>query len=119
MTKVPTLATGNPATFPIIANLVHKSEGEIITFDEDLAIDIARLIAFEKGVKIGLASTIAVGGFFEGLKHGIFKYGESVLINIGESMNRAPEFLDGMIYTTEHIDSVDDCVPPDRENYRE
>ena len=119
VTKVPTLATGNPATFPIIADLVQKSDGEIITFDEEKCIDIARLIAFEKGIKIGPASTIAVGGFFEGLKQGIFKDGESVLINIGESMNRAPEFLEGMIYTTEHIDSVDDCTPPNRENYRE
>lgn len=119
VTSVPTLATGNPATFPIIANLVHESKGEIITYQEEKCIHIARLIAFEMGVKIGPASTIAVGGFFEGLKQGVFKDGESVLINIGESMNRAPEYLEGMIYTTKHVGSVDDCVPPNREDYRE
>lgn len=119
VTLIPTLATGNPATFPIIADLVHKSKGEIITFDEHKCLEVAHLIAYEKGVKIGPASTIAVGGFFEALKQGIFKDGESVLINIGESMNRAPEFVDGMIYTTKYVDSIDDCTPPNREDYRE
>jgi threonine synthase len=119
VTLIPTLATGNPATFPIIADLVHKSLGEIITFDEQRCLDVARLIAFEEGVKIGPASTVAVGGFFEALAQGVFKDGESVLINIGESMNRAPEFLDGMIYTTKYVDAIDDCTPPNREDYRE
>ncbi|MCF8372478.1 MAG: pyridoxal-phosphate dependent enzyme [Bacteroidales bacterium] len=119
ITLIPTLATGNPATFPIIADLVHKSKGEIITFNEHKCLEVAHLIAYEKGVKIGPASTIAVGGFFEALKQGIFKEGESVLINIGESMNRAPEFVDGMIYTTKYVDTIDDCTPPNREEYRE
>ena len=76
------------------------------------------MVVFEKGVKIGPASTVAVNGFFEALKQDLIKDGENVLINIGESMNRAPELLSEMIYTTKLVDSVNDCTPPDRETYR-
>ncbi len=118
VTAVPTLATGNPGTFPIIAKIVKNSDGEIITSAESLTADIARLVAFENGVKIGPASTIAVGGFFEALKQNLIKDGETVLINIGESMNRAPELLEKMIYTSKLVDSVKDCTPPNRQDYR-
>ncbi len=118
VTLIPTLATGNPATFPIIASLVKKSKGEIISFKETEAVKLARIISFEKAVKIGPAAAIALGGLFEAAKQGLLKNGESVLVNIGESMNRAPDFINDMIYTTEEINSVEDCLPVDRENYR-
>ncbi len=118
-TKVPTLATGKPGTFPIIANLVKKSNGEIIEFDEHHMIDIARAIAFENTVRIGPASAIAAGGFFESLKKGIINESDNVLINVGEGIRRSPEFVEEMMYTTEHVSSVDDCERFDREKYRE
>ena len=119
VTAVPTLATGNPATYPIIASLVKKSGGEIITFTEDELYDIARLIAYEKGIRIGPASTIAVGGFLKSVQQKLIKDGDIVLINIGEGVRRAPKFKEEMIYTTQSIDSIDDCEPYDREKYRE
>ncbi|MBN2669316.1 MAG: pyridoxal-phosphate dependent enzyme [Bacteroidales bacterium] len=118
-TKVPTLATGNPATFPIIAELVKKSGGEMITFDESKMIDVARLTAYEKNVRIGPASSIALGGFFESLKQGIIKNGDVVLVNIGEGVRRAPEFMEEMIYTTEHVSSSEECNPHHIEQYKE
>ena len=118
-TDVPTLATGNPATFPIIASLVKDSDGEIITFSENLVVDIAKLVAFEKGVKIGPASTIALGGFFEALKNGTLRNGETVLINIGESMNRAPELVEKMEYTSELVSVAEECKIPNREEYQD
>lgn len=118
VTDVPTLATGNPATYPIIADLVKKSDGEIITFDESLVPDIARIIGFEKGVKMGPASATAIGGFFKALEDGILKDGESVLINTGEGMNRAPELVEKMEYTSKLVSSVEECEVPNRENYR-
>ena len=63
VTKIPTLANGNPQTYPIIGSLCKKTGGEIISFDENLSTEIARLVAFETTVKIGPAATIAVGGF--------------------------------------------------------
>jgi len=118
VTAVPTLATGNPATYPIISSLVKKSGGEIISFNESELYDIARLVAYEKGVRIGPASTIAVGGFLKSVKQKLITNGDIVLINIGEGVRRAPKFKEEMIYTTQRIDSIDDCEPYDREKYR-
>ena len=118
-TEVPTLATGNPATYPIIAKIVKDSDGEIITFNEDLIEDMARIVAFEKGVKIGPASTTALGGFFKALEVNALRNGESIIINIGEGMNRAPELVEEMIYTSELVSSADECKVPNREDYRE
>ena len=115
--KVPTLATGNPKTYPIIGSLVKKSNGEIISFNEDEMADVAKLIAYETTVKIGPASAIAVGGFFEALKDGILKDGETVMINVGEGVLRALDFMAEMIYTTINVDSVDECKPPARGDF--
>jgi threonine synthase len=99
--------------------LVRSTGGEFLTFDESLYLEVARLVAFETSVKIGPAATIAVGGFFEALKKGILKNGERVLINIGEGMQRAPEMLEKMIYTSESVSTTDECRPFDRNRCRE
>ncbi|MFA6404207.1 MAG: pyridoxal-phosphate dependent enzyme [Salinivirgaceae bacterium] len=117
VTKVPTLATGKPGTYPIIAKLVKDSNGEIIEFNEANLVDVARLIAFETTVRIGPAAAIAVGGFFESLHAGHIKNGDKVLLNIGEGVRRAPDFVEEMIYTTKPIDSIDDCDRFDRNEY--
>jgi len=119
VTKVPTLATGNPATFPIIASLVYKSKGEMVTFEEEKMLDVARLVAYKKQVRIGPASTIGLGGFFESLKKGYIKNGDVVMINLGEGVRRAPEFMEEMIYTTEHVSKVDECVPHNIKDYEQ
>lgn len=119
VTKVPTLATGKPGTYPIIAKLVKESNGEIIEFNEEHLVDVARMIAFETTVRIGPAAAIAVGGFFESLDKGHINNGDKVLINVGEGVRRAPDFVEEMIYTTKHIDSIDDCERFDREALRE
>lgn len=117
VTKVPTLATGKPGTYPIIGKLTKKSNGEIIEFDESLITDISKLIAYIKHIQIGPASAIAVGGFFESLHRGIIKNGESVMINVGEGVRRAPDFMEEMIYTTKQINSIDDVEKFDRKIY--
>ena len=118
-TKIPTLANGNPQTFPIIGALVYKTGGDFLTFNEDLAVDVARLVAFENQVQIGPAAAIAVGGFFEGLKQGVFNEGERIMINIGEGMRRSPELLEEMIYTTEMVSTSEECRPFNRLDYRD
>lgn len=117
-TKVPTLATGKPGTYPIIANLVKKSNGEIIEFAEERLVDIARLIAYETTIRIGPAAAIAVGGFFESLHKGIIKKGDNVLINVGEGVRRAPDFVEEMIYTTQKVSHIDECERFDRSAYQ-
>jgi threonine synthase len=118
-TAVPTLATGNPATYPVISSLVKKSGGEIISFNEDEIYDIARLVAYETGVRVGPASTIALGGFLESLRKGLIKDNDVVLINIGEGVRRAPEFKEQLIYTTKEVSSIEECDEFDRETLRE
>lgn len=119
LTKIPTLANGNPQTFPIIGTLCKKTGGDIISYDEEKSVQIARLIAFESGIKIGPAATIAVGGFFEGLKKNLFNDGERIMINIGEGVRRSPDLLEQMIYTTQSVKSVDQCKPTNRLSFRD
>ncbi len=118
VTAVPTLATGNPATYPIIANLVHKTNGDILEFPEKNIVDVVRMVAFETHIRIGPASCIGVGGFFEALNNNKINNGDIVLINIGEGVRRSPELMEELIYTTKNISSIDQCDHFNRESYR-
>ncbi|MDD3858579.1 MAG: hypothetical protein PHW83_00150, partial [Bacteroidales bacterium] len=117
-TAVPTLATGNPATYPIISKLVKESDGTFLRMKEDKMVAIGKLIAYERKINIGPASAVCFGGFFEALNKGLIKDGESVMINIGEGVRRAPDFVEQMIYTTKNVDSVDECKPQLIDDYR-
>ncbi len=118
-TIVPTLATGKPGTYPIISDLVKRSNGSIIQMKEDKIYDIARWIAYEQKVTMGPASAVCMGGFLNALKLGLIKDGESVLINTGEGVERAPEFMENLIYTTSEVSTLDDCVTQDRAALKE
>lgn len=118
-TAIPTLATGEPATYPIIAKLVQKSDGTFLRMCESKLADYGKLVAFEQKVILGPASAVCIAGFFESLKKGLIKNGETVLLNTGEGVRRAPDYVNEMIYTTKHIDCVDDCKPHKISDYRE
>ncbi|MDR1584378.1 MAG: pyridoxal-phosphate dependent enzyme [Prevotellaceae bacterium] len=113
-TKIPTLATGNPATYPVIGELTHRSGGEIFSFEESKCEDVVRAVAFETLVGIGPASAVVLGGFFKALKRGLIKNGDVVMINIGEGLNRAPEFLESLTYTEQRVACPDECELIDR-----
>jgi threonine synthase len=113
-TTIPTLATGNPATYPVIAELVRRSGGEIFSFEESKCEDVVRAIAFETLVGIGPASAVVLGGFFRALKNGLIKNGDVVLINIGEGITRAPQFMESLVYTEQSVNSPDECKLLDR-----
>lgn len=116
---IPTIATGKPGLYPLLAQLVKRTGGEYFSAIEERAIDAARLIAFEKAVKIGPASAVAFLGFFKALKNNAIKNGESVFINMGEGVRRAISFLDEVSYSMEEITSVEDTHRFNREKYRE
>lgn len=118
-TAIAILATGHPATYPIIARLVKEVEGSFIRINEANIADYARLIAFESKVLLGPASAVCISGFFESLKQGLIKNGESVLLNVGEGVRRSPDFVNEMIYTTNVVDNVDQCKPHSMDYYRE
>lgn len=117
-TRIPTLANGNPQTYPILGPLVKETHGEFLTFDENLYLEVARLVAFETAVRIGPAAAIAVGGFFEALRRGVLNNGERVMVNIGEGIQRAPEMLEQMTYTSHAVSGLDQCKPFDRSGCR-
>jgi len=118
-TKIPTLSTGNPTTYPIIADIVKQSHGEILSFDEDMALDIARLSTFHTTVKVGPAATVAIGGFFEALMKNAIHDNDIVLINIGEGAKRSPEFMTAMNYSTIEVNAVDECPRFNRSLYQD
>ncbi|MDF1548396.1 MAG: pyridoxal-phosphate dependent enzyme, partial [Bacteroidales bacterium] len=115
---IPTIATGDPKTYPMMAPLVHRSGGEIFEIDEELAIDIARLVAYERVIKIGPASTAAIAGLFEALKLGYINNNETIFVNMGESANRAFGFMHKAAYTTSQVSSVEECGHFNREDYK-
>ena len=117
-TEVPTLATGNPATYPIVAKLVKSSGGAFLRMHEKKLLAVGKLIAYEQKVIPGPASAVGMAGFFIALKKGLIKNGETVLINLGEGPNRAPAFLEQMIYTSHNVSNVDECAPHSMNDYR-
>lgn len=117
-TEVPTLATGNPASYPIIARLVKKSGGTFLRMAEKKLLPVGKLAAYEQKVIPGPASAVCLAGFFNALKNNLINEGETVLINIGEGANRAPHFLEQMIYTSHSVNRVDECAPHSIDDYR-
>ncbi len=117
-TLIPTIATGDPKMYPLIAPLVKKTGGEIFEIKEEHAVAMARLVGYERVIKVGPASTAALLGLFESLKRGYINDNESVFINMGESANRAMNFMQETAYTTSEISSVDDCERFNRSNYK-
>jgi threonine synthase len=113
-TKIPTLATGNPATYPVVGELVRRSGGDIFSFEESKCEDVVRAIAFETLAGIGPASSVVLGGFFKALKKGLIRNGDIVLINIGEGIHRSPEFLESLTYTEQRVNRADECKLIDR-----
>ena len=117
-TEVPTLATGNPASYPILAKLVQKTGGSFLRMRENKLLSVGKLMAYEKKVIPGPASAVCMAGFFIALRKNKIKDGETVLINLGEGSNRAPYFLEQMIYTTKSVNSVEDCEPHSIDDFR-
>jgi threonine synthase len=116
-TCVPILSTGNPGSYPVVAKLVKKSNGTFIRTSEEKLADFGRLIAFESKVMLGPASAVCVAGFFDALRKGLIKNGETVLLNVGEGVRCAPQFVEQMTYTTKNVESVEECSPHTIQSY--
>ncbi|MDW7759102.1 MAG: pyridoxal-phosphate dependent enzyme [Acidobacteriota bacterium] len=116
-TSIPTLATGYPKTYPVLAPLVRRSGGEILAFSEKGALAVTRLTAFESAVRMGPAAAVAVGGFLKTLASGLIRNGDVVLLNIGEGIRRAPEFMKRLVAASSPVASLDACPLMDRKAY--
>ena len=118
-TEISILATGNPATYPLIAKLVRKSKGNFIRVEEDKVVDVARLVAYERKIHIGPASAVCILGLIKALQSGEIKKNQTVLVNIGEGIKRAPVFLQKLAHNVKNVASVDDCQVDEIKNIRE
>lgn len=116
-TTIPTLGTGYPTTYPVLSPLVRASGGEILSCDERAVVLMARLVAFKQSVRLGPAAAIVVSGFLKALQKGYIKDGDVVLLNIGEGIRRAPEFMERMIYTSKKVKSVEECCLSDKKEF--
>lgn len=85
---------------------------------ESKLLSVGKLISYEQKVIPGPASAVCLAGFFIALKKNQIKDGETVMINIGEGANRAPLFLEQMIYTSQNVQEVDECAPHSINDYR-
>ena len=116
-TEISILATGKPGLYPLVGKLVRESGGEIVAFPEQYCVDVARLVAIEKAVRIGSAAAIGVGGFLYGVRAGHIASGDVVVVCVGEGVRRSPEFALKMASSTE-VDSANPAKPVDRDKYR-
>jgi threonine synthase len=112
-----TLATGNPTAYPYLARLVRAGDGAFFTFPEELAPQVARVVAFETGAFIGPAAAIGIGGFFAALKQGAIADGELVMIAVTDSIRRDPEFLLDQNRPSVTVREISDCRMEQRAAY--
>jgi threonine synthase len=117
-TEISILATGNPATYPLIAKLVQKSNGNFIRVKEEKAIDATRLVAYERKIHIGPASAVCILGLIKAIQNGEIKDNQTVLVNTGEGIKRSPAFLQKLGHNIKQISSVEECQIPNVNQFR-
>ncbi|MDR1878170.1 MAG: pyridoxal-phosphate dependent enzyme [Bacteroidales bacterium] len=117
-TAISILATGNPTTYPMLAGLLRKYGGNFLRVKEDKVIDVTRLVAYERKTHIGPASAVCILGLLKAIEQGEIQNNQTVLVNIGEGIKRAPAFLHKLGHHIKNILSVDDCYLPDMNRFR-
>jgi threonine synthase len=119
-TSISILATGNPATYPLIAKLMLKCNGNFIRVAESKVLDMARLVAFERKIHIGPASAVCLLGLLNAIENKEIADGQTVLVNMGEGIKRAPDFLNQFSgRPVAIISSADQCRLSDKKLLRE
>ena len=108
-TEISILATGNPATYPLISKLIQKCDGNFIRVQEDEVVDVARWVAYERKIHVGPASAVCLLGLIKAIQNKEIKDNQTVLVNIGEGIKRAPAFLQKLGHHIKQVSSVNDC----------
>ncbi len=116
-TSIPTLSTGNPQTYPVIGAFVRETDGEIFACDEQMAVVMSRLIAFETATLIGPAAALPIAGLFRALQKKLIHNGDIIMLNVGEGVGRSPDFMQKLANAEHPIQNVDNCTTFDRDAY--
>lgn len=118
-TKVSILGTGNPGTYPKIAKIMRVHNGNFIRVKEDCLTNVARLTAIECKTHIGPASAVCIAGVMKAIQQKEIQNGQTVLVNMGEGIKRAPKFLDELKHNCSEVSSVEECYVPDIKETKE
>ena len=113
-TSISILATGNPATYPLVAKLMRKCKGEFIRVAENKALEMARWVAHERQIHIGPASSVCLLGLLKAIENGEIADGQSVLVNMGEGIKRSPDFLLQLGQNIATVSCAEQCRPSDK-----
>ena len=87
-TSVFILSAGNPGMYPLVAQIVKKSNGDFVRIKEAEIADFRGIVRKEKNTNIGPAATVCFAGFYQALKENKINDGELIVLNIGESGKR-------------------------------
>lgn len=118
-TMVSILGTGNPGTYPKIARIMKQRNGNFLRVKEDCLADVARIVAFERKTHVGPASAVCIAGLMKAVMQHEIKNGQTVLVNMGEGIKRAPWFLDMLGHHISEVRSVEECHVPELGETRE
>ncbi len=91
-TNIGILTAANPGNYPLVAPLVRKSGGDFLRVKESELPKFGKEMLQQKGVLLGPASMVCYVGFFKALEEGKLHDGDCVLLNTGESCERAAWF---------------------------
>ncbi len=117
-TRIATLAAGFPKTYPVLAPLVRESGGAIFAFDEEATPLIARIVGLRTFGPDRAGRGHRPRRVLRSPEDGAIRDGDRVLINIGEGIRRAPEFLATMFREKAEVGSIEECRLSDRPGYR-
>lgn len=93
-TRIGILTAANPGNYPIVAPLVRNSGGDFIRVKEAELPQYGKQMRDETGILLGPASMVCYAGFYQALEKGLIKENDVVLLNCGESSERAQWFVD-------------------------
>ena len=91
-TNIGILTAANPGNYPLVAPLVRKSGGDFLRVKESELPKFGKEMMQQKGILLGPASMVCYAGFFKALGEGLIHNGDRVLLNTGESCERAAWF---------------------------
>ncbi|MCQ2302257.1 MAG: pyridoxal-phosphate dependent enzyme [Bacteroidales bacterium] len=91
-TNIGILTAANPGNYPLVAPLVRKSGGDFLRVKESELPEFGKEMMQQKGILLGPASMVCYAGFFKALGEGLIHNGDCVLLNTGESCERAAWF---------------------------
>lgn len=91
-TRISILTAGTPGMYPVVAPMVKKSNGSFVRVKENELPALGKWINDNTGTIFGPASMVCFAGFIKALEEGKINNGETILLNIGESVDRAKWF---------------------------